>query len=252
MFDGSSALVTGGGGGLGRAVATRLGELGAHVVVCDSDEPAAGAVAAAIHEAGGSARALAADVSTASGVVEAFTELDSWQAPPLDVVVNVAGVIRYGSILELTDDDLDVMVDVNVLGTYRCLREAARRMAPRRRGAIVNFTSTAAFVSSRVPAAGYGLTKAAIRQLTVATAVELAPRGVRVNAVAPGTIPTAFTQDTVQTDEQIAAAAARVPLGRLGTPQDVVGATVFLCSPHASYITGQTIVVDGGLLGRAG
>lgn len=252
QFDGQSALVTGGGGGIGGAVAVALAEFGAFVHVADVSADAASAVVEQIHDAGGSGRAVALDVSSVHGVRQTFADLDECDTPPLDILVNIAGAIRYTPLLEEDEAGFDELVGVNLKGTFFCLQEAARRMVPRGRGAVVNMASTAAFIAGRVPAPVYGMTKGAIRQLTVAAAVELAPYGVRVNAVAPATIRTTFTQGTLQSPDQLEAAAARVPLGRVGLPEDVVGAVVFLSSPFANYITGHTLVIDGGILGRSG
>jgi NAD(P)-dependent dehydrogenase (short-subunit alcohol dehydrogenase family) len=249
---GQSALVTGGGGGIGGAIARVLAQAGAFVAVADADEQPARQVAAEIAAAGGGAVALAGDVSLVAGVRRLFTDFDNSGAPPLDILVSAAGVIRYGSVLDQSERDFDDIVGVNLKGTFFCLQEAARRMVPRGRGSVVNMASSAAFVAGRVSAPAYGMSKAGIRQLTVAAAVELAPHGVRVNAIAPATIQTSFTQHTLATDAQVEAAAARVPMGRIGQPGDVAGAVLFLASSAASYITGQTIVIDGGLLGRAG
>ena len=125
-------------------------------------------------------------------------------------------------------------------------------MIPRRAGVIVTFASTSAFVASRVPEIAYDVTKGGIRQLTVSAAVEFAPYGIRVNAVAPGTILTDFNRSSLDTPDKVRVVADRLPLGRVGEVNDVVGAVTFLCSPAASYITGHTLVVDGGRLARAG
>jgi NAD(P)-dependent dehydrogenase (short-subunit alcohol dehydrogenase family) len=125
-------------------------------------------------------------------------------------------------------------------------------MAPRRAGTIVTFSSTSAFVASRIPEIAYDVTKGGIRQLTVSAAVELAPLGIRVNGVAPGTILTDFNRASLDTAEKTQAVADRLPLGRVGTPADVTGAVLFLCSPMSSYMTGQLVVVDGGRLARSG
>jgi len=248
-LDGQSALVTGGGGGIGGAVCAALGERGAVVGVADLDLDLAEAVADSIRGAGGESRALQVDVSDAGSVRKMFADAEADQ---LDILVNAAGVIRYAPLTELSDEDLRQIIDVNLKGSFYCLQEAARRMIPRRSGSIVNLASTAAFVATRLPAVAYGMTKGGIRQLTVGAAAELAAHGVRVNAVAPGTVQTSFIQGTLDSAEAMARAAASVPLGRIGVPADVVGAVAFLCSPEASYITGHVLVVDGGRLTRSG
>lgn len=251
-FDGRSAVVTGGGGACGGAIARGLADLGADVTVADLDGEAAEAVAAEIRSRGGRATAAQVDVSRRDSVRALFAGLDGKDGrPAVDILVTAAGAIRYASILDQSAQDVDLIVDVNVKGTYNCLQESARMMAGNG-GAIVNIASTAAFSAPRLLAAAYSMSKGAIRQLTVAAAVELAPYGIRVNAVAPGTIPTQFTQDTLTTDAQLEQAARAVPMGRLGTVDDVVGPTLFLCSSLAAYVTGQVLAVDGGKLGRAG
>jgi NAD(P)-dependent dehydrogenase (short-subunit alcohol dehydrogenase family) len=141
---------------------------------------------------------------------------------------------------------------VNLKGTFFTVQEAARRMATRGTGSIVTFSSTSAFVASRIPEIAYDVTKGGIRQLTVSAAVELAPMGIRVNGVAPGTILTDFNRASLDTPQKIQAVADRLPLGRVGTPQDVVGAVLFLCSHLSDYMTGQLLAIDGGRLCRAG
>jgi NAD(P)-dependent dehydrogenase (short-subunit alcohol dehydrogenase family) len=127
-------------------------------------------------------------------------------------------------------------------------QEAARVMIPKRRGKIVNFASTAGFVSSSTPEAAYDISKGGVRQLTVSVAAELAPHHINVNAVAPGTIMTELTMRVLDTPEKMNRAAAKIPMGRLGSPEDMVGPVLFLCSDEADYITGHTLVVDGGWL----
>jgi meso-butanediol dehydrogenase/(S,S)-butanediol dehydrogenase/diacetyl reductase len=247
-LSGKHAVITGGGGAIGGATARAMAELGAAVTVLDRDHECALATAADINGAGGRATARQVDVADVADVRDAFGSLEA----PLDILVTTAGVISYASILEESEEGFERMVAVNLRGTYFCVQEAASRMAERGSGSIVNLASTAAFVAARVPAAAYSMTKAGIKQLTTASAIELAPLGVRINAVAPATIETPFVKGTLDTPEQRAATVARSPLGRIGQPEDVVGAIVFLASPLAGFITGQTLVVDGGRLCRAG
>ena len=251
-LDGRGALVTGAARGMGREVAHALGELGAAVAVADINADGAGAVADEIRGAGGVAMAFAVDVSDPASVRELFAAHDASGAGPLDIAVLAAGVIRPKPFLEHTEADWDYMVNVNLKGTFFTLQEAARRMVARGAGKIVTFASTSAFVSSRIPEIAYDVTKGGIRQMTVSAAVELAGPGVQVNAIAPGTILTDFNRATLDTEEKIAVANSHLPMGRIGTPTDVVGAVVFLCSPLSDYMTGHTLVVDGGRLGRAG
>ena len=246
-----SALITGAGGGIGGAAAIALARLGTTVGVADLSPDRAQSVVDTIQRAGGNAYAVEVDVSSAASVRAMFERVDR-DAPPLDLLVNGAGVIFYESLLTQSEDGLEQILDVNLKGTYLCLQEAARRMVPRRTGSIVNIASTASFVASRLPAVAYAMSKGGIRQLTVAAAIELAADGVRVNAVAPGTIQTDFVKDSLSSPESIDRAIAGVPLGRLGTIEDVANAVVFLASAQASFITGHVLLVDGGRIGRAG
>jgi NAD(P)-dependent dehydrogenase (short-subunit alcohol dehydrogenase family) len=242
------AVVTGAGRGMGRAVALDLARHGADVTCLDINEQGAKETAATITRDGGKASAARLDVSNVGDIRRTFRGL----AAPLDIVVCAAGVLRVKPFLDHEEDDWDVLSNVNLKGTFFSVQEAARAMLPRRRGVIITFASTSAFVSSRIPEIAYDVTKGGIRQLTVSAAVELAPYGIRVNAVAPGTILTDFNRASLDTAEKIQVVADRLPLGRVGEPNDVVGAVTFLCSPGASYITGHTLVVDGGRLARAG
>jgi NAD(P)-dependent dehydrogenase (short-subunit alcohol dehydrogenase family) len=247
---GRCALVTGGGGGIGSAVARALADAGLFVHIADRSAQEARRVEEQITSDGGAAMAHPADVSTADGVQELFRRVDSSRQTP-DVLVNGAGVIVYGSMLSLRDADLARMIDVNLTGSFLCIREAARRMQPARHGRVINIASTASFVAPRLSAAAYSMTKGGVRQLTVAAAAELAEYGILVNAVAPGTTRTAFVQGSLDSAEQEATAAAKVPLGRVAEPADIVGAVLFFASHFADYVTGQTLLVDGGRTTRS-
>jgi NAD(P)-dependent dehydrogenase (short-subunit alcohol dehydrogenase family) len=166
----------------------------------------------------------------------------------VDILVNNAGIGIARPLLEYTEADWDRQLGVNLKGMFFATQEAARVMIPKRRGKIVNFASTAAFVSSSTPETAYDISKGGVRQLTISVAAELAPHHVNVNAVAPGTILTELTLRVLDTPEKMDRAAAKIPLGRLGSPEDMVGPVLFLCSDEAGYITGHTLVVDGGWL----
>ncbi len=247
-LSGMRAIVTGGGRGMGRAVACDLAQHGASVTSVDINEAGARETADTIKHGGGAASSARLDVSDVSDVRRFFRGLPT----PPDIVVCAAGLIRVKPLLDHEEEDWDAVANVNLKGTFFCLQEAARVMLPRRSGVIITFASTSGFVASRIPEIAYDVTKGGIRQLTVSAAAELAPHGIRVNAVAPGTILTDFNRSSLDTPEKIKFASERLPLGRLGDPKDVVGAVTFLCSPGASYITGHTLVVDGGRLTRPG
>lgn len=246
-FTDKHVIVTGGGGGIGSATARALAECGASITLMDYDLTLARQAADEITRQGGTCRAVQVDVSDLDKVRHAFDQVG---VP--DVVVATAGVITYSPFLEQDEESLTRMLDVNVKGMFFTVQEASRRMADAGGGSIVTIASTAAFVAARLPAAAYAMTKAAVKHLTTVTSAELAPLGVRINAVAPATIETPFIKGTLDTPEQRAATAARSPMGRIGQTSDVVGAIAFLASDLSSYITGQTIVIDGGRLSRAG
>lgn len=246
-LEGKIAIVTGAGRGMGRAVALGLGREGARVVVADMDAATAAAAAAAIRDVGGEAHAVTADVGYVDQIQRIFGEtLDRFG--DLDILINNAGFHTTTNTVDYTEENWDRHMDVDLKALFFCAQAAARIMIPKRRGKIVNFASTSSFVSSRNPKVAYDTAKGGVRQMTVSLAGEMAKYGIHVNAVAPGTILTDMNRHTLATDEQKASAIARIPFGRLGTPEDVVGPVLFLCSPAADYVVGHTLVVDGGWL----
>ena len=234
-LEGKSALVTGASRGIGRAIAAELVRAGASVVVgYRSGAEEAEALAA---EIGG--RALQADVADpeqAAGLVE--------EAGDLDILVNNAGLTRDGLILRMSDEDWRAVLDTNLGGVFHTCRAAARGMMKKRAGSIVNLTSVVG-IHGNAGQTNYAASKAGIIGFTKSLAKEMASRGVRANAVAPGYIQTALTE--VLPDEVQQAILANTPLARLGTPEDVAGAVRFLCSDEASFVTGEVLLVDGGL-----
>jgi NAD(P)-dependent dehydrogenase (short-subunit alcohol dehydrogenase family) len=217
------------------------------VVVAEFNADHGAEVADQIRAAGGEATAVTADVSRTGDVTRLFAEtVKAYGA--VDILVNNAGIGVAKPIVDYTEADWDRQMGVNVKGVFFCSQAAARLMIPRGHGKIVNFASTSAFVSSSQPEVAYDTSKGAVRQMTVSMAAELAPHGINVNAVAPGTTETEMTRTSLSTEEGRAWQVARIPLGRVGQPEDIAAVVLFLCSPEASYITGHTLVADGGWL----
>jgi 3-oxoacyl-[acyl-carrier protein] reductase len=244
-FTGRVVLVTGAGSGVGRVIARRFAEAGARVAVhYRASREGAEAVVDAIGFAGGDARAFAGDL-TREGEAGRLAEAVASAFGRLDVLVNNAGRFPLAGLMEMTAAEWDEVLAANLRGAFACLQAAGRRMAAAGGGAIVNITSIQAFRPA--PAlAHYSVAKAGLEMLTRSAALELGPAGVRVNAVAPGLI----WREGLETawPEGVARYLAAAPLGRLGQPEDVADACLFLSSPAARFITGTTLVVDGGVL----
>ena len=246
-FEGQTAIVTGAGRGMGRVVALGLAAEGARVVVAEMDEPSGKQVVDDIQKAGGRALSVNVDISRVADVRKLFKATVA-EFGGLDILVNNAGIGIAKPLVDYSEEDWDRQLGVNLKGMFFATQEAARLMIPKRRGKIVNFASTAAFVSSSTPETAYDISKGGVRQLTISVAAELAPYHINVNAVAPGTIMTDLTMRVLNTEEKMARASAKIPIGRLGKPEEMVGPVLFLCSEEADYVTGHVLVVDGGWL----
>jgi len=230
-----TAVVTGAGRGLGRAIAGRLAANGHDIVAVDIDGSAADKTAA---ELGGRGRQC--DVTS----LEALRALAA-DVGPVDILVNNAGIWRFGPLIEASAADIDAVIRVNLLGTLHGCQAFAPGMAERGGGAIVNISSAAAI--TRSPGIQvYPVTKGAVETLTGQLALELGPRGIRVNAVGPGLIVTEGTAPNFE-GERRAQRALQVPLRRVGLPTDIANAVAFLASDEASYVSGQILYVDGGV-----
>ncbi|MFQ6045781.1 MAG: 3-oxoacyl-[acyl-carrier-protein] reductase [Gemmatimonadales bacterium] len=235
------AMVTGGSRGIGLAVSRLLSAAGAKVAVVARDGNRARRVA---EELGGGARAVIADVSDA-GQVERATETVERELGPIDILVNNAGLTRDGLLVRMSDDDWDVVMDVNLKGAFHVTKSVAKGMMKRRSGRIINITSVVGLAGNRGQA-NYAASKAGLVGFTKSVARELASRGVLVNAVAPGFIETDLTRDLPQPARE--SLLRQIALGRLGSTEDVAHAVLFLASDLAGYITGQVLVVDGGMV----
>jgi 3-oxoacyl-[acyl-carrier protein] reductase len=240
-LSGKAALVTGSTRGIGREIAAVLAACGAKVAVAGREQAKAAEVAKAI---GGGALGFGADMSDGAQVTKLVEEVEA-AFGALDILVNNAGLTRDNLLIRIKDEDWDAVLDANLKGAFAAIRAATRGMMKRRWGRIINISSVVGITGNKGQAS-YAASKAGMLGLTKAVAQELASRNILVNAIAPGFIETEMT--AAVSAEQRAALAERIPLARLGTPTDVANAVAFLASEQAAYITGQVLVVDGGMV----
>ncbi|HEY5085877.1 MAG TPA: 3-oxoacyl-[acyl-carrier-protein] reductase [Gemmatimonadaceae bacterium] len=237
---GRNALVTGSTRGIGRAIAETLADCGARVAIVGRDIERSRAVAA---EVGHGAQGFAADVSDVASVVKLVSDVET-AFGGVDILVNNAGLTRDNLMMRIRDDDWNAVIDANLRGAFVAIRAATRGMMKRRWGRVINITSIVGITGNKGQA-NYAASKAGLIGLTKSVAKELGSRNILANAVAPGLIDTDMT--TAMTPEARSAMAGQIPLERLGVPMDVAGVVAFLASDLASYITGQVLVVDGGM-----
>lgn len=240
-LSGKVALVTGSTRGIGRAIAETLTACGAKVAVVGRDKARAEEAAAAI---GGGAVGFAADVSDVASVAALIADVET-QMGAVDILVNNAGLTRDNLMLRIKDDDWNSVIDTNLRGSFASIRAASRGMMKRRWGRIINIASVVGITGNKGQA-NYAASKGGLIAMTKSVAKELGSRNILANVVAPGFIETDMT--AAMTPEARAGMASQIPLERLGTPADIAGIVAFLASEHASYITGQVFVVDGGMI----
>ena len=240
-LSGHTALVTGSTRGIGRAIAESLAKAGARAAVVGRDASRAEEAASAI---GGDARGYACDVGDPASVAGLIDRVEK-DCGAVDILVNNAGITRDNILFRLKDDDWDAVLNANLRGAFVAMRAASRGMMKRRWGRIINIASVVGLVGNKGQS-NYAASKAGLIGLTKSVAKELASRNILANVVAPGFIDTDMTAS--MTPEARATLAQQIPLERLGTPADIAGLVTFLASEHAAYITGQVLVVDGGMV----
>jgi NAD(P)-dependent dehydrogenase (short-subunit alcohol dehydrogenase family) len=241
---GKVAIVTGARRGIGRGIALTFAKAGAKVVVSDVSQEDCEKVVKEIEALGSSGLAVKCDVSQKSAV-EALVKAAVEKFGRLDVLVNNAGIISFEPFLEMKEETWDKIIDVNLKSMYLCSQAAAKEMVKQGGGKIVNVASIEAFQAYPMTSA-YAASKAGVVGLTKAMALELAPSKINVNAIAPGAIDTPMAAGLNASKEVMEQTISKIPWGRIGKPEDVANAALFLASEEADYVTGATLVVDGG------
>ena len=241
-LDGKLALVTGGSRGIGRDIALALAANGCGVAVVATTEEGAAATASDVQALGVPGKAFGCDVSSSDAVKELSRQVTS-ELGPIDILINNAGVTRDGLLMRMSDDDWNNVLDINLKGAFNCCKAFAKPLM-KRAGRIINMTSIVG-ITGNAGQANYAASKGGLIAFTKSLAKELSTRQVCVNAIAPGFIETDMTKDF--DEEQRAAFLGGIPLGRLGSTQDIANAVIFLAGSSGSYVTGQTLVIDGGL-----
>ncbi len=243
MLDGEVALITGASRGIGDAIARKLAAEGAQVIGTATSAAGAENISATLANAAPGSRGMVLDVGSSESVSALFQQLESDSLLP-GILINNAGITRDGLLARMGEDDWDAVIDTNLKALYRTCKAAARHLMRAKRGRIINITSVVGVIGN-AGQVNYASAKAGMIGFTRALARELAPRNITVNAVAPGFIDTDMTRALA--DKQREALIAQIPLGRLGSGEDIASAVAFLASPGGGYITGEVIHVNGGL-----
>ena len=252
MFDlqGKTAVVTGGGSGIGAAIATLFAARGAHVVLFERDQAAADVVAKTIRVDGGTALVVTCDIADEEDVRAAFERFDATRAR-LDILVNNAGIAHIGTIEQTPPEDFDRLYRVNVRGAYLCARAAVDRMLRQGGGVILNMASIAALIG--IPERfAYSMTKGAVLTMTRSIAIDYVKRGIRCNCICPARVHTPFVDGYLaahypgREKEMFQILSDAQPIGRMGTPDEVASLALYLCSDEAAFVTGQAYPIDGG------
>ncbi len=251
-LDGKSAIVTGAGSGIGRAIATTFAAQGARVFALDLDLSAAKETAAAIGAAGGAAAAVECDVTAQASVADAFARVAA-DATRLAILVNNAGIGHVGTVETTSEADLDRLYAVNVKGIFLCSKQAVPRMRAQGGGVILNLASIASLIGI-VDRFAYSMTKGAVLTMTRSIAVDFIKDRIRCNCVCPSRVHTPFVDGYLRANypgrerEMFQQLSEYQPIGRMGTPEEVAALVLYLCSDEASFITGQAYPIDGGVL----
>ncbi len=246
-LQGKVAIVTGGRRGIGEAIALALAEAGADIAICDRvvDDGELEAVAEEVQRLGRRSLAVRADI-TQKADVDSMVQRVMDEFGVIDILVNSAAMNIRAPLLELGEDGWDRVINTDLKGYYLCSQAVGKRMVEQKRGSIINIASTAA-IKAAAEMGAYCIAKAGVVMLTRVLALELAQYNIRVNAIAPYMVKTKFSQPLWGDPETLKQLESEIPLGRLAEPGDIVGSALFLASDASSYITGHTIIVDGGL-----
>ena len=245
MLDGKVAIVTGGSSGIGKAIVKTYLDHGAKVAIVDVDEETLQETEEELTKSKEKILLVKADITKVKDVKKAVDEtVKKWKK--IDVLVNNAGVGTISSLIEMTEEEWDYVLDINLKGMFLFTREVAKVMIAQKEGCIINLSS----INEEIPLAGeihYCVSKGGVKMLTRTVALELAPYNIRVNAIAPGMTETALTEEILVIPELKNAVLHQIPLGRIAKPEDIAKVAVFLASHYASWVTGTTICVDGGM-----